>query len=214
MFGCLRSIGCLTLVAIVGAGAFVTRDRWLPAITGERAEAAREYAAISAEGRQRAQKAVESLGQKTGPVFTNLSAAEAASLVLVDARERLPAFSPDIEAAVTGDRLVLRTTIDPAELRGLDALGPVADLLKSRQRMTLAGTLDVSQPGRGLFVVQEVRVNELAVPTPAIAPLIRQLDRRTRRENDPARAIVFPLPTSIGDVRVGKGRVTLYKTVS
>ena len=62
--------------------------------------------------------------------------------------------------------------------------------------------------------MQEVRINDLAVPTPAIAALIRQVDRRDRPEGEPARAIAFPLPPSVGDVRVGKGRVTLYKTVS
>lgn len=213
MFGCLRSLGCLTLVALLAAGGYVTRDRWLPAISGTRPAVVGDFDKVTDDRRSRATKVVESLGKKSGPVFANLTAAEASSLVLVDARRRLPAFSSDVDAAVSGDRLLLRTTLDPAELRGIDALGPIASLLESRQRVTLAGTLDIAKPGRGLFIVQDVRVNDLAVPTPAIAALIRQLDRRDRPSNEPARAIAFPLPTSVGDVRVGKGRVTLYKTV-
>jgi hypothetical protein len=208
MFGCLRSLGCLTLVALLAAGGYVTRDRWLPAITGTPPAVVGDFDKVTDDRRSRATKVVESLGKKSGPVFANLTAAEASSLVLVDARRRLPAFSSDVDAAVSGDRLLLRTTLDPAELRGIDALGPIASLLESRQRVTLAGTLDVAKPGRGLFIVQD-----LAVPTPAIAALIRQIDRRDRPSNEPSRAIAFPLPPSVGDVRVGKGRVTLYKTV-
>lgn len=213
MFGCLRSLGCLTLVALLAAGGYVTRDRWLPVITGTRPAVVGDFDKVTEERRSRATKVVESLGKKSGPVFANLTAAEASSLVLVDARRRLPAFSSDVDAAVSGDRLLLRTTLDPAELRGIDALGPIAALLESRQRVTLSGTLDVAKPGRGLFIVQDLRVNDLAVPTAAIATLIRQVDRRDRPSNEPSRAIAFPLPPSVGDVRVGKGRVTLYKTV-
>ncbi|MBK8062567.1 MAG: hypothetical protein IPK33_33045 [Gemmatimonadetes bacterium] len=214
MFGCLRSLGCLTLIAILGVGGYATRDRWLPAITGTRPAVLGDFDRVTDDRRARAKRVVESMAKKSGPVFANLTAAEASSLVLVDARRRLPAFSRDVEAAVSGDRLLLRTTLDPAELRGIDALGPLASLLESRQRVTLAGTLDVAGPGRGLFIVQEVRINDRAVPPPAIAALIRQVARRDRPEGEPARAIAFPLPPSVGDVRVGKGRVTLYKTVS
>lgn len=213
MFGCLRTVGCLTLVAVLGVGGWITRDRWLPIVTGEPRARVGDFDRLTDERRARAQKVVESLGHKSGPVFANLTAAEAASLVLVDARRRLPAISSEVEAAVEGDRLVLRTTLDPAELRGIDALGPIAGYLESRQRVSLAGTIEVAESGRGLFVVQDVRINEVIVPSPVISALVRQVDRRDRRDGTPARAIAFPLPRSVGDVRVGKGRVTLYKNV-
>ncbi|MFP5356713.1 MAG: hypothetical protein ACLGIK_16500, partial [Gemmatimonadota bacterium] len=74
-------------------------------------------------------------------------------------------------------------------------------------------TRGVAEPGRALFVVEDVRVNELSVPSPAIGSLVRQLDRRTVDPGDPPRAIGFAVPSYVGDVRVGKGRVTLYKVV-
>lgn len=213
MFGCLRTVGCFTLVVVLGVGGWVTRDRWLPAITGERPATVGDYDRVSDDRRARAQKVVESLGRKSGPVFANLTAAEAASLVLVDAARRLPAVSRDVEAAVQGNRLVLRTTLDPAEFRGIDALGPIASYLESRQRVSLAGTIEVAEPGRGIFLVQDVRINEIIVPSPVLSALVRQIDRRDRTDGTPSRAIAFPLPRAVGDVRVRKGRVTLYKNV-
>ncbi|ODT03462.1 MAG: hypothetical protein ABS52_09675 [Gemmatimonadetes bacterium SCN 70-22] len=215
MFGCLRTVGCLTVVAVLVVAGIVTRDRWLPALTGgARAVSTATFDPLTAERRERGRQQLEALGRKSGPVFTNLTAAEASALVLADRAQRLPAFAEKVEAAVVGDRLVLRTTLDPAALKGIDALGPVARMLQSRQRVLLEGTLEVAAPGRALFIVQDVRVNEFAVPSPAIASLVRQLDRGAVAPGDPARAIGFAIPPYVGDVRVGKGRVTLYKAVS
>lgn len=213
MFGCFRTIGCLALVVLLVLAGVITRDRWLPLITGERAISSATFDPVTDDRRERGRRALESLGRKSGPVFTNLTAAEASALVLTNHERRLPAISGRVEAAVIGDRLVLRTALDPAELKGIDALGPVGKMLQSRQRVSLEGTLEVAEPGRALFVVQEVHVNELSVPSPAIAALVRQLDRGTVVAGDPSRAIGFAIPPYVGDVRVGKGRVTLYKVV-
>lgn len=213
MFGCLRTVGCLTLILALVIGGALTRHRWLPAITGERAVSTATFDPVTEERRERGRRQLEALGRKSGPVFTNLTAAEASALVLSDQATRIPAIIGGVEAAVVGDRLVLRTMLDPAQLKGIDALGPVGKLLQSRQRVLLEGTLEVAEPGRALFVVEDVRVNELSVPSPAIGSLVRQLDRRTVDPGDPPRAIGFAVPSYVGDVRVGKGRVTLYKVV-
>ncbi len=213
MSGCLRSIGCLTLLAVLAVGGWITRERWLPAVPGARPAPKIAYDSVTEARRERGREVIASLGQKTGPVFANLTAAEASALVLTDAKRRLPAFVGEVEAAVVGDRLVLRSSLDPAELQGIDALGPVAGMLQSRQQVTLAGTLEIARPGHALFVVQQVHVNDLDVPSPAIAALVRQIDRRTRSQGTPDRAIAFDVPAYIGDVRVAKGRVTVYKSV-
>lgn len=213
MSGCLRSVGCLVVLLALALGAWVTRDRWRQAIPGATPVVDVSYTPVTEARRAAGRALVESLGQRSGPVFINLTAAEVSALVLANAKQRLPAFAGQVEAAVVGDRLVLRSALDPAELRGIDALGPLAGLLQSRQRVTLAGTLDIAAPGRALFTVQDVRVNDLAIPSPAIAALVRQLDRRDHSAGTPDRAIGFDVPSYIGDVRVAKGRVTLYKTV-
>lgn len=213
MFGCLRTVGCLTLVIAGGAAAWLTQERWLPVLTGEPRMENVTYDAVTPARGERARTALRAMEQRTGPVFANLTAAEALALLLAERDARLPALEGGVEAAVSGDRLLMRATIDPSALRGIEALGPVATLLESRQRVTLSGTLDVHEPGTGLFVVQGARVNDLPIPSPAIAAIVRQLDRRALPAGAPPRAIAFPLPRAVGDVRIGKGRVTLYKRV-
>lgn len=213
MSGCFRSVGCLVVILVLAVGAWVTRDRWRHVIPGMEPTAEIAYVPVTEARRAQGRELVTSLGQRSGPVFVNLTAAEASALVLTDARQRLPAFVGGVDAAVVGDRLVLRSELDPAELKGMDGLGPLARMLESRQRVTLSGTLDIAEPGRALFTVQDVRVNDLAVPSPAIATLMRQLDRRERAPGTPDRAIGFDVPPYVGDVRVSKGRVTLYKNV-
>lgn len=214
MSGCLRSVGCLTLLVLLALGGWVSRARWLPAVTGEAPPASTlTFDEVTTERRARGRRVVQSLGKGSGPVFANLTAAEALALLLGDAQGDLPAFVGPLAGAVDGDRLLLRTTVDPAALRGIEALGPIAALLDARARITLAGTLEVLEPGVGAYVVRDVRVNDLIVPSPAIAPLLRQLDRRTPAPGAPDRAITFALPAHVADLRVAKGRVTLYKNV-
>lgn len=213
MSGCLRSIGCLTLLAILAVGGWITRARWMPAVTAGHPTPAIDYDRVTEAQRERGRVAIRSLGAKSGPVFTNLTAAEVSALVLTDARTRLPAFVGDVEAAVVGDRLVLRSSLDPAELKGIDALGPIASRLQSRQQVTLSGTLDIASPGHAEYVVQQVHVNDLEVPSPVISALVHQIDRRTRQPGTSDRAIAFDVPSYVGDIRVGKGRVTLYKSI-
>jgi hypothetical protein len=214
MGGCLRSLGCLVLLVILAIGGWITRDRWWPALTGASPEVSTvTFDAVTAERRTRSRSVVQSLAKSSGPVFANLTAAEALALVLGDARSGVPAFVGPLEGAVQGDRLLVRSTVDPSALRGIEALKPIVALLDSRPRVTLGGTLEVVEPGQGAFVVRDVRVNDLIVPAPAIAPLLRQLDRRPRPSGAPDRAITFPLPAHVADLRVAKGRVTLYKNV-
>jgi len=213
MSGCLRSVGCLTLLCLLAVAGWITRARWMPAVTGTHSAPTIAFDPATEARRERGQNAITSLGQKSGPFFANLTAAEASALVLTDAKRRLPAFVGNVEAAIVGDRLVLRSEIDPAELNALDKLGPLASKLQSRQQVTLAGTLDVASPGHAEYIVQELHVNDLDVPSPIIAALVRQIDRRSRAGGTSDRAIGFDVPPYVGDIRVGKGRVTLYKSV-
>ena len=146
-------------------------------------------------------------------VFINLSAAEVTALVLARASSRLPALVGTPAAAVQGNQLSVRATVDLSAFKGIAALGPVAALLDTRQQVTFTGGLEVVAPGRAHFLVSEVRVGDLLVPPQAIAALMAQLDREPRSSGVAPNGIPFAIPTFVGDVRVGKGRVTLYKSV-
>lgn len=215
MFGCVRAVGCLTLAALTAGGAFVTRDLWLPRLTGRpTAEAMREYEQVTTAQSTGARRAVESLGERSGPVFANLTAAEVSSLVLADAEKAAPGSIRDGEAAVVGDRLALRATVDVGSLKGVEALGPLASMIEGRQRVSFSGTLDVVAPGLAQFIVEQARVGDFIIPSPIIPALIAQIDRRSRPAGVAPGGIPFTIPPYVGDIRVGKGRVTFYRNVS
>jgi hypothetical protein len=58
-----------------------------------------------------------------------------------------------------------------------------------------------------------VKIGELIVPQQAIPQIVSRLSRGAQEPGVATDGIPFPIPPYIGDVRVGKGKITLYKTV-
>jgi hypothetical protein len=69
----------------------------------------------------------------------------------------------------------------------------------------------VVEPGLGEFRVASVRIGELALPRAAIPRLIERLDKTTRPAGIAPDGIAISIPDYIGDVRVARGQVTLYR---
>jgi hypothetical protein len=214
MSGCFRTVGCLTVGALVVVGAYVSRDIWLPKLTGKRPGAYVQWERVTEDRGERARNEISSLGTTSGPVFTTLSASDVSALVLAEAQRRYPGAVQSAEAAVVEDQVKVRASIDLSQLRGMTGLGPLESMLgNSRQNVELTGTLDVVRPGVAELRVKEVKVGELIVPPPAIPQVVSRLSRGQREPGVAADGIPFPIPPYIGDVRVGKGKITLYKTV-
>ena len=94
--GCLRSIGCLTVLVLVAAGVYVTRDMWMtrPAFG--------PWAPITASGAAATRRAVERLAAPKGPAYVEVTGADFAAYAL---KGSIP---PDAQAAVIDDRLHVR----------------------------------------------------------------------------------------------------------
>jgi hypothetical protein len=69
----------------------------------------------------------------------------------------------------------------------------------------------VLRPGVAQFRVRDVEVGRVPVPAALIPRLIARVRRGTIPDGVAADAFPVPVPDYIGDVRVGRGRVTLYK---
>lgn len=214
MFGCLRRIGCLVVLAVLIAGGWIFRDRWMPRVFGESRPVTTHWEPVTAEGGARARRAVESLGSKAGPVFVNLKPSELAGLLLSATGEHLPSSVQDAEVTIGGEQIHLRATVALDDIRGLDILGPFADFTGKRERIALAGTLDVVSPGLAEFQVASAQIGELPIPRAAIPKLLARLARDPRPDGVSPNGIPFKVPAYVGDVRVGKGKVTLYKNVT
>jgi hypothetical protein len=213
MSGCLRSIGCLVVLAILAVVGWFSRDMWLHRVTGSRPEAPLEWERVTTDQRDHAKNVVKSLSSKSGPVFANLTASEASALVLGELEDRAPGRIERGEAAIVGRSLVVRATVDISRLEGLDVLGPLAGAIGKRPRVALTGDIDVIGPGLAQFRVQDAKVGDIHLPQQIIPQLITKLEGSTRPANAAANALVFPIPLYVGDIRVGKGQVTLYKSV-
>jgi hypothetical protein len=213
MFGCARRVGCLVVLAVVALAAWIGRDLWLPRVTGRAPDAGVRWERVTDDGATHGRAAVESLGGKSGRAYATLTAGDVAALFLAQAKDRLPPSITGLQAAVHGDRLMLRGSVDIGDLKALDALGPMAAMISGRQNVSFTGTVDVVKSGLAQFRVVEAKVGELSVPSQAIPRLITQLDRGARPAGVVPNGIPFPLPPRVGDVRVSNGRITLYKTV-
>jgi hypothetical protein len=95
---------------------------------------------------------------------------------------------------------------------GAEALGPLGEMLGDRDTLLLGGTFGVIEPGVGQFRVAEVRVGQFTVPRAVVPRLLRRLrrDEAARPAGLADDALAVTLPPGVVDVRVARGRVSVY----
>jgi hypothetical protein len=157
--------------------------------------------------------AVESLGRQSGPVFANLTAAQAASYIFLVVARQLPPSARNAEAAILNDRLYVRSEIDLNELGGSGALGPIGMVLGQRDSVRLGGSIRMLRPGLGEFLVQDVKLGKLDVPQALIPRLLAQMKKGRDVPGISTNGLPMVMPAYISDVRISNGRITLYKSV-
>ena len=211
MFSCLGRLGCLFLLLVGGALAFLTRERWMPRVLGKSERAPVTWETVQEPKAEKAGNAIESLGRPNGPAYVTVSAAELAALMVQSTGHRLPPGLDSVEAAVDSETVRVRALVTVDDIRGLDALGPLAGLLDKQERIEFTGTMSVLRPGLGEFRVASVKIADLSLPRAAIPRLLARLDRSVRPEGVAPDGIAITIPEYIGDVRVSRGEITLYR---
>lgn len=220
--GCLRNLGCLVLLVVAAAAAWMFQDRWRPLLhrvhstapaTAPATPAAPSGAwqPLTPEGADRARAAVEKLGSRSGPVFANVSGADLAAYIFQELSKQLPPSAQDAEAAVIGDELHVRAAIKVDDLGGRKALGPFAAMLGDREPVEFGGSLEVVRPGLAEYHVHSLHVGQLSVPRPMIPRLLRNIERGARPQGIASDALPLMVPKWIGDARIHDGKITLYK---
>lgn len=216
MFGCLRRLGCLTIILVV-ALLYLARDRWQPLVARFRgaddapaADTSATWQRVDQPSAARGERAIRTLAAPRGPVYVNVRPGELASYTFLSLSDALPATLRDAQTAVIGDRVYLRSVVSPADFAGI--LGPaVRSVLHARDTLHLDGTVDVIRPGLGQFRVRDVQIGTVPVPSALVPRVVGRFRQGANPPGVAADAIAIPLPPYIGDVRVGRGRVTLYK---
>ncbi|MGH7650946.1 MAG: hypothetical protein ACREMS_03795 [Gemmatimonadaceae bacterium] len=218
MNGCLRRAGCLVLIILVALLYWYMRVERRPAaasgntITGSSANTG--WQPLTAADAERGKVAVESLAQRSGPVFANLSPAEAASYIFLVVAKQLPASAQQVESAIMGDRLYVRSEVDLKDFGGAGQLGALGMLLGSRDSVLLGGTIQMLKPGLAQFLVQDLKLGRFDVPQGLIPKLIAQMKKKGKQvEGIAPNGLPMVMPTYISDVRIANGKITLYKSV-
>ena len=229
--GCIRNLGCLIVLAILVAVGWLYRERWMPSDWGlggggrggEEREAATgpagttaagsEWEPLTAAGAARTRAAVDRLARRSGPVFANLQPADAASYILEEISAQLLPSAENVAASVIGDRLFVRADVKLSEFGGSGVLGPLASVLGDDETIQFGGTVDVIRPGLAEYRVRTIKVRDLSVPSAAIPRIMRRVRPDSLSEVLAADAVPVQLPPHIGDIRIGNGKVTLYKAV-
>lgn len=218
MFGCIKNLGCLVVVLVLAVALWFTRGRWMPAVGlgGDRAAVASSdgvWEPVTPAGAERARAAIRSLSAKQGTVFVNVRAGDLASYVFLALKRQLPPSAENVAATVIGDRLYVRADVALSDFGGPAVLGPLASMMGDRETMLFGGTFDIVRPGLAQYHVQELKLRELSIPKKMIPRLVQRIGKGARPEGVAADALPLVVPEQIGDVRVARGRVTLYKNV-
>ena len=216
--GCISRLGCLVLLVLLAAGAWLWRDRWLhlvdrsPSAGGDTAVVVGregEWQPLTPQGGERARRALAQLEQPNGPLAVTVAVPDLAAYVYQELARQLPPSADSVQAMAKGDRLYLRASVRIQELGAREMLGPLAAMLGDRERLEIGGNLRVVRPGLGELVVRELRVGQLPIPPGLIPRIVRQISRRDRPAGISDSGLPLQLPPHIGDVRVVGGTMTI-----
>jgi hypothetical protein len=210
----LRKIGCLVVLTFGVIIGWMLRDRLFAGMrpTSETTPAAAAWEPLTPEGSARMSAALATLQKPRGPNFATVRAGDLASYVLQQLVKQLPPSADSIEAAAFGDRLYVRASVKPADFGGSDVLGSLSGFLSDRERMQFGGSFRLVQPGLAEFRVQEIRLHDFPIPPRAIPKLLKRIERGARPAGLSPDGLPLVVPDYIGDVRVGPGKITLYKS--
>lgn len=211
MFGCIRKLGCLIILALLAGGAYYW---WMVRVNTSAPVAVTSgiWRPVTASDGARGAQAVDSLKMSRGKVFANLTPSEAVAYLVQESAKQLPPNATGVAAMISGDQLHLRAVVSLSDLGGAQILGPLAAMMGARDTVQLAGTVDLLRPGMAQFHLTQIQVQSLRAPKQMIPKLVGQL-RRQSPEGIAPDALPLPLPPYIGDVRIANGKVTLYKNV-
>ena len=220
MKGCLKRAGCLVLILVLVALWYWYARVERPAAATAATEAATTATSVrsgwqplTTSDAERGRVAVQSLERQSGPVFANLTPAEAASYIFTVLAKQLPPSAKNAQASIIGDRLYVRSEVELKDFGGTKALGPVGMLLGERDSVRFGGTINMLRPGLAEFLVQELKLGRIEVPTTLIPRLLTQMKQGKTVPGISQNGLPMVMPPYISDVRISNGKITLYKSV-
>jgi hypothetical protein len=207
--GCLRRIGCLVILLAAVVAGFLYRDRIAALyrrVRGVPEPPPAVYVPPAPGATAQAEAALDRLVRRGGPAFIDLTAAQLAALIerqLAGAGTRVL----DSVAVALGDqRVQVRGSLDMSVVpRRL--LGPLAQGLGRREPVVAGGTLSAQPDGHVVWTIDELRIREFPFPRLVIPAILHVMNLSDGK----AAAVPIPLPAGIGDVRVNRAGIRVYR---
>jgi hypothetical protein len=220
MRGFFRRLGCLLIILLILLAVWywyarvpTTSSTTTSTTVGSATSVSSGWQPLTAGDADRGRAAVQSLGRQSGPVFANLTAAEAASYIFTVVAKQLPPSAQNAQAAIIGNRLYVRSDVELKDFGGSKSLGPLGVLLGDRDSVRFGGTINMLKPGLGEFLVQEVKLGRFEVPNALVPRILTQMKRGKQPEGISQNGLPMVMPAYISDVRISNGKITLYKSV-
>jgi hypothetical protein len=212
--GCFKNffatVGCVTLMVALAVVGWLYRDQvggiYRSIVGADRSAngGPSTMGVPSSAALRSAEEKEAAVARRTGPGYVRLDADEVASLI----QDRI---ATEAERALDSLRVVLaedRLTLEAQVLLDVftpDLLGPLAELLGSRQPLHASGGIVVEEPGVVAWRVDEFVIREFPFPPSAIPKLVNRLTGLT------SGAFMIPVPSTIGEVHVNAQGVTFYR---
>ncbi len=215
--GCFRNvfalIGCLTVLVLAAIGAWAYRGQLLgvyrsvvgaggATASGSGAEATVGFPSTAAL--RSAERKEASIARRRGPGYVRLTADEVASLIEHRLEPEVRRALDSLRVTLTEDRFALEGQI-LLDVFSLELLGPLVELLGSRQPMRAAGPVALEDPGTVAWRCDEFIIQSFPFPPSAIPRLVNRLTGGSEG------AFLIPVPATVGDVRVRADGVTFYR---
>ena len=223
MRGLFRRLGCLLLIIILLLLAWY----WYARVDQKRSTTTTNSTAVDVAGgssnsgwqsftpadAERGNAALQTFNRPSGPVFVNLTPAEAGSYLLSLVSRQLPPSATNAQAAVVGNRLYVRSDVQWKDFGNSSALSSIRMLLGERDSVLIGGTINMIHPGLAQFNVEEMKLGKFDVPAPLQRRLVAEMKKKNPVPGVAQDALPVPLPSYISDVRIQNGKITLYKSV-
>ncbi|HET9636664.1 MAG TPA: hypothetical protein VFP26_12115 [Gemmatimonadaceae bacterium] len=223
MKGLFRRLGCLILIIVLLLAAWY----WYARVDAKPSSTATNAAAIDiAKGSNnsgwqsftpsdadRGRAALQAFNRPSGPVFVNLTPAEAGSYLLASLNRDLPPSATNAQAAVIGNRLYVRSEVAWKDFGDSRSLNSIRMLLGERDSVLVGGTIKMLHPGLAELNVEEMKLGKFDVPAGLRTKLVGEIKKRNPVAGVSQDALPVVLPSYITDVRIENGKITLYKSV-
>lgn len=158
-----------------------------------------------------ARKRVSVLTVRGGPSMVTLDANELLAFLVEPFRRQLPASAEAARVAVADGLLYVKADVPLEDLGGSSMLSPLVGMLSRRDTVIIGGSFDLVDGQRAQFLIQQVIIGDFSVPRPLVPKLIGKIRRGIMPEWVAENGYPVELPPAVGDIRIRKDRITVYR---